>query len=59
VNVFVAGSEFYHDYYRWPVKDKKTFEDWKATTEWGRLFDRYGRGESGPIRQPAAVHAPL
>jgi uncharacterized protein (DUF362 family) len=54
VNIFVAGSEAYHDYYRWPMKDKKTFEDWKRTTEWGRLFERYGRGE-GPIRpQPAA-----
>ena len=25
VNVFIMGSEAYHDYYRWPVKDKKTF----------------------------------
>jgi uncharacterized protein (DUF362 family) len=57
VNIFVAGSEFYHDYYRWPLKDRKTFEDWKSNTEWGRLFDRYGRGEAGPTRQPSAAHA--
>jgi uncharacterized protein (DUF362 family) len=41
VNVFVAASEAYHDYYRWPVKDKKTFENWKRDTQWGRLFQSY------------------
>jgi len=41
VNVFVAASEAYHDYYRWPVKDKKTFENWKRDTQWGRLFQKY------------------
>ena len=41
VNVFVAASEAYHDYYRWPVKDKKTFENWKRDTAWGRLFQQY------------------
>lgn len=41
VNVFVAGSEAYHDYYRWPLKDRKVFEQWKASTTWGRLFERY------------------
>jgi len=41
VNIFIAGSEFYHDYYRWPLKDRLTFEKWKRTTEWGRLFDVY------------------
>ena len=41
VNVFVAASEAYHDYYRWPVKDKRTFENWKRDTQWGRLFQQY------------------
>ena len=41
VNVFVAASEAYHDYYRWPLKDKKTFENWKRDTSWGRLFQQY------------------
>lgn len=41
VNVFVAGSELYHDYYRWPTKDRGVFEHWKATTAWGKLFDSY------------------
>ena len=43
VNAFIFGSEFYHDYYRWPLKDKRTFEDWQSNTQWGRLFERYGR----------------
>lgn len=46
VNVFIFGSEAYHDYYRWPLKDKKTFEGWKRDTSWGRLFGAYERGES-------------
>lgn len=46
VNVFIFGSEAYHDYYRWPLKDKKTFEDWKSSTHWGRLFAAYERGEA-------------
>jgi uncharacterized protein (DUF362 family) len=42
VNIFIAGSEVYHDFLRWPLKDKRVFEEWKRTTEWGRLFERYG-----------------
>jgi uncharacterized protein (DUF362 family) len=49
VNVFIAGSEAYHDYYRWPLKDKRTFENWKAETAWGRLFAAYERGQEGSI----------
>jgi uncharacterized protein (DUF362 family) len=41
VHIFVAGSELYHDYYRWPLKDKKVFEKWKNETEWGNLFQKY------------------
>ncbi len=41
VNIFVMGSEAYHDYYRWPLRDKKVFDEWRAATTWGRLFDRY------------------
>ena len=47
VNVFIFGSEAYHDYYRWPMKDRRTFETWKKETSWGRLFAAYERGE-GP-----------
>jgi len=45
VNVFIFGSEAYHDYYRWPLKDRKVFEKWKTETHWGRLFQKYESGE--------------
>jgi uncharacterized protein (DUF362 family) len=41
VNLFVLGSEAYHDYYRWPLRDRRVFEHWKETTPWGRLFEHY------------------
>ena len=44
VNLFIFGSESYHDYYRWPLKDRKIFEEWRTGTPWGALFDRYAAG---------------
>ncbi len=41
VHFFVFGSEAYHDYYRWPLRDSHIFNHWKATTGWGRLFQKY------------------
>ena len=41
VNMFVLGSEVYHDYYRWPLRDRRVFEQWRAQTHWGRLFGQY------------------
>jgi uncharacterized protein (DUF362 family) len=41
VHLFILGSETYHDYYRWPVKDRRVFETWKRDTAWGRLFESY------------------
>ena len=54
VNVFIFGSEAYHDYYRWPLKDKKTFEGWKRDTSWGQLFEAYERGEAERVMKPAS-----
>ena len=54
VSLFVLGSELYHDYYRWPIKDRETFEQWKATTPWGRLFEAYARGDA-PCGAPSSV----
>ena len=34
-------SEAYHDYYRWPLKERHVYDRWRETTTWGRLFDRY------------------
>jgi len=45
VNLFIFGSEAYHDYYRWPIKDKRVFQNWLKTTEWGKLFKQYEGGE--------------
>ena len=41
VNLFILGSEAYHDYYRWPVRDRHVFESWLANTAWGELFQAY------------------
>lgn len=53
VNLFVVGSEVYHDYYRWPAHDRRVFEKWLATTQWGALFGRY-RAE-GALAPPTLV----
>jgi uncharacterized protein (DUF362 family) len=43
VNLFILGSEAYHDYYRWPVRDRHVFESWLSKTSWGQLFQGYRR----------------
>ena len=43
VNLFILGSEIYHDYYRWPTRDRRVFEGWLANTPWGGLFQEYHR----------------
>jgi uncharacterized protein (DUF362 family) len=53
VNLFVLGSEAYHDYYRWPLRDRRVFEHWRQTTHWGRLFERYQA--EGTLGAPAAA----
>lgn len=44
VHLFIAGSEVYHDYLRWPLRDQKVFAHWREHTHWGRLFQRYEGG---------------
>jgi uncharacterized protein (DUF362 family) len=41
VNVFIFGSEAYHDYYRWPLRDKRVFRRWLTSSQWGKLFASY------------------
>jgi len=56
VNVFVAGSEVYHDYYRWPLRDRRVFEKWRRDTAWGKLFSHYrAHGTTG--EQPMSKSA--
>jgi hypothetical protein len=50
VHLFILGSETYHDYYRWPLKDRRVFDRWKRETPWGELFRRY---EAGALRSAA------
>jgi uncharacterized protein (DUF362 family) len=52
VHVFVFGSEAYHDYFRWPMRDSKVFEKWLRETGWGGLFERYAQGPIGPTATP-------
>jgi uncharacterized protein (DUF362 family) len=56
VNLFILGSEAYHDYYRWPVRDRHVFESWLAKTPWGELFQAYRR--SGVDPRPAVAAGP-
>ncbi|MGI5835669.1 MAG: DUF362 domain-containing protein [Chloroflexota bacterium] len=49
VNIFILGSEVYHDYYRWPARDRRVFERWLAETSWGRLFQEYARADAAGI----------
>jgi uncharacterized protein (DUF362 family) len=50
VNLFILGSEVYHDYYRWPARDRGVFESWLANTPWGELFQEYHR--AGALAAP-------
>jgi uncharacterized protein (DUF362 family) len=54
VNLFILGSEVYHDYYRWPARDRKVFESWLANTSWGNLFQEYRR--VGALDAPLLAH---
>jgi uncharacterized protein (DUF362 family) len=56
VHLFIFGSEAYHDYYRWPWKDRRVFETWRRDTSWGRLFDRYA---AGPLAASDASPQPI
>jgi uncharacterized protein (DUF362 family) len=55
VNVFILGSEVYHDYYRWPARDRRTFQSWLAHTPWGALFEQYHQlGAQGAVASDLA-----
>lgn len=54
VGALIVGSEVYHDYYRWPLKDRRTFNRWRNETHWGRLFRKY---ETGEVWEEQAVPA--
>jgi hypothetical protein len=41
VHMFIFASEFYHDYYRWPLIDRRVFSLWRQKSQWGKLFTSY------------------
>jgi uncharacterized protein (DUF362 family) len=53
----VAGpihfSEVFHDYYHWPLKEKKVYERWLRESPWGHLFAKYqAEGAQAPSTAP-------
>ncbi|MGC9359163.1 MAG: DUF362 domain-containing protein [Anaerolineae bacterium] len=41
VHVASFVSEAYHDYLRWPFKERHVYEQWRQETPWGNLFSTY------------------
>ncbi len=41
VYAFILGSYVYHDYLYWPLKARPAMDEFKKTSKWGQLFDRY------------------
>ena len=61
MNGFILASDVYHDFYRWPLVDRRVFERWCETTEWGQMFLRYAQmGPQGdlPAGRPAEAIVP-
>jgi hypothetical protein len=54
VNGFILASDVYHDFYRWPLVDRRVFERWCETTEWGQMFLRYAQGGPQGMSRPGA-----
>jgi len=48
VRVASFVSEAYHDYFRWPFKERHIYERWRRETPWGQLFAEYQ--EKGHLR---------
>jgi uncharacterized protein (DUF362 family) len=41
VGIPIVWSEIYHDYYRWPLFDRRVFQAWRRDSPWGHLFAQY------------------
>jgi uncharacterized protein (DUF362 family) len=58
VNGFILASDIYHDFYRWPLIDRRVFERWCETTAWGQMFLRYAQmGPQGEVPVPGSLAA--
>jgi uncharacterized protein (DUF362 family) len=53
VAVPIMFSEVFHDYYHWPLKEKKVYERWLVESLWGHLFAKYdAEGAQAPSTAP-------
>jgi hypothetical protein len=52
VHAFIFGSEAYHDYYRWQLKEGRIFRRWREETAWGHLFQEYERRRDATGSRP-------
>jgi uncharacterized protein (DUF362 family) len=49
-------SEAFHDYYHWPLKERKIYERWLEESPWGHLFAKYGaEGAQTPSTAPVGA----
>ena len=56
VHVANFWSEAYHDYFHWPLKEKKIYERWLVESPWGQLFAKYAdEGAQLPSTAPVAT----
>jgi uncharacterized protein (DUF362 family) len=56
VAIPILFSEAFHDYYHWPLKEKKVYERWLVESPWGQLFARYAaEGPQAPSTAPVAT----
>ena len=56
VAVPIMFSEVFHDYYHWPLKEKKVYEKWLEESPWGHLFAKYdAEGAQAPSSAAAAT----
>jgi len=56
VAVPIMFSEVFHDYYHWPLKEKKVYERWLDESPWGHLFAKYAsQGAQAPSTAPVAT----
>ena len=52
----IMFSEVFHDYYHWPLKEKKIFERWREESPWGHLFAKYeAEGAQAPSTAPVGA----
>jgi uncharacterized protein (DUF362 family) len=58
VAIPILFSELFHDYYHWPLKEKRIYERWLRESRWGRLFAKYAaEGAQAPSTAPTGTAA--